>query len=172
MCSLSPIISRLSHGFPLFALSMKMKLNTPRNIRINDSQHCRMPCRISLVAWREHPHTNRFINWAIYIPRGLFVGFYPGVEKSSEWYALYFSFVHNYGFYAAAEHTGLVFTQLYSFPRSKYLLVTQNWMTSNIKASRTASRKLILPRVCPVCARNLVTFPSYKPLKFLFKQPP
>ena len=32
-----------------------MKLNTPQNIRINDSQHCRILYRISLFAWREHP---------------------------------------------------------------------------------------------------------------------
>jgi len=84
MCNLSPILSRLSHGSPLFAMPMKIKLNTPRNIRVNNSQHCRMPCRINLFAWRDHPHTYRFVNWIVFIPSGLLVGFYPGVEKSSE----------------------------------------------------------------------------------------
>jgi hypothetical protein len=82
MWNLSRNISRLSHGFPLFALPMKMKLNTPWNIRINDSQHCKMPYRISLFVWREHPHTYSFVNWVIYIPSGLLVGFYPGLENS------------------------------------------------------------------------------------------
>jgi len=80
MCNLSPIISRLSRGSPLFAMPMKMKLNTPRN----NSQHCRTPCQINLFAWREHSHTYRFVNWVVFIPSGSLVGFYPGVEKSSE----------------------------------------------------------------------------------------
>jgi hypothetical protein len=81
MCNLPPVISSLSHGSPLFAMPMKMKLNTPRNIRVNNSQHWRMPCRISLFAWREHPHTYRFVNWVVFIPSGLLVGFYPTVKS-------------------------------------------------------------------------------------------
>lgn len=84
-----------------------------------------------------------------------------------------FLIVHNSGFYAAAQNTGLIFTQLYSFPRSKYLLVTQKEMTSIMEArSRFSPRKLSPLRVCPVCEGDLGTFPSYKPLTPLSKPSP
>ena len=171
--SLSPIISLLSHGFPLFVSPTKMKLNTPLNIRVNDSQHCRMPCRISVVAWTGHPphislcelghlHTKRLVCRLLSGSRKVFRIICSVILICTQFWVLR----------SSRTYWTRLYTAVPSFPRSKYLLATQKWTTSNMEArSRTASRKLYLPRVCPVCAGNLVTFPSYKPLTFLFKPP-
>jgi hypothetical protein len=174
MCNLPSIISRLSRGSPLFALPMKMKLNTPRNIRINNSQLCRMPCRISLFCLeRAPPHISLcklghlYTNWlACELLSGsrkvfrimssvvflIFTQFWILRGSRKYWTRIYTAVL------ISSKQASVSYTKMNYF---QYGSMQLNFITENFSPEGLSS----------LC-RNVVKFPSYKPLTSLYKPPP
>jgi hypothetical protein len=129
-------------------------------------------CRVSLVALREHPTHTSACKLGHFHTKRLTCRLLSGSRYVFRIMSVLFLICTQFWIYATVENTGLVFTQLYSFPRRKHLLVTQKGMTSNMEArSRISLRKLSLLRVYPVFSEDSGEFPSHEPLMSLSKPP-
>jgi hypothetical protein len=103
-----------------------------------------MPCISSLVTFSEQLDT--FLCKSDLLHTKKLVTVHPGLHVRWELYTLcFFSCAQSYEFYTGAENTGLIFTHLRSFLRSKYLLVQQRELLPLRKYAVDFSAEIVYP---------------------------